>query len=349
MTFQEHIKSACLGKDGADTWIKAGIEFLGEEKVCPFCGQNIQNQNLLKSFSEYLSEDYQAFKKELKKDIQEINLNWNVFTLAKRLVVLQKRIDEAKEIIGKDVVTLKEEIEKICRGSLTRRNLQLEKLRTETELVLNSKVGLCNVSVDLDVELIKKINSFYSKKIIEVKAVVDDLNAIVEKVQKEIKENTDGEKEDELKEKLSCVENKLTRLFEDDICKDWMKQFEKINRMNAELKEKSDGLENDQKEYLDLYFEKIDQIFRRYGGRKIKIARSDFSNRGFKKIIGISISFNETHLSQSGHVEFVFSESDKRALALAIFMAKLDCMEASERMKTIVVWMTRFQVSTIIG
>lgn len=340
VTFQEHIKTACLGKEGADTWIKAGIEFLGEEKVCPFCGQNIQNQNLLKSFSEYLSEDYQSFKKELKIDIQKINLNWNVLMLAKRLVVLQKRIDEAKELIGKDVVALKEKIEKIYLDvdeQEEKFTKELEKLRKETELVLNSKVGLCNVSVDLDVEPIKKINSFYSKKIIEVKAVVDDLNAIVEKVQKEIKENTDGEKEDDLKRELSHIEDVFTRLFEDDACKEWMKQFEQVNKMSAELKEKSDGLENDQKEYLDLYFDKIDQIFRRYGGRKFKITRSDFSNRGFKKIIGISISFNEMQLSQNGLVESVFSESDKRALALAIFMAKLDCMEESERMKTIVV------------
>lgn len=340
VTFQEHIKTACSGKKGADIWLKNGIEFLGEENICPFCGQDIKNQNLLKSFAEYLSEDYQEFKKTIKKEISETDLNWNVLVLAKHLVALQKRIDEAEKIMGKEVGPLKEEIEKIHLEVLEQEEVftkELDALRKKTELVLNSKIGLCNVSVDLDTTLIEKINLFYREKLIEIEKVVVNLNTIVEKVQEETRKNSTGEKNDEISERLRSIECKLTRLLEDDVCKEWMKQFERISRMSTELKEKSDDLENDQKEYLNRYFDKIDQIFKRYGGRKFKIERSDFSNRGYKKIIGISISFNETKITQIGLTESVFSESDKRALALAVFMAKLECMDDNERKNTILV------------
>lgn len=340
VTFQEHINTACLGKQEADVWLKAGIEFLGEKNICPFCGQDIQNQNLLKSFSEYLNEDYQEFKNTLKKEINEVTIDWNVLVLAKHLIALQKKIDNAEKIMGPEVASLKEEIENIYIEVSEQEEefiKELEVLRKKTDLVINSKMGLGNVSVELDTTLIEIINTFYCKKLTEVKKIVDNLNTIVEKVQKETRKNSTGEKDDEIRRQLCLVEDKLTRLLEDDSCKEWMEKFEQIKSLNTELKEKSESLENEQKEYLNLYFDKINQIFKRYGGRKFKIERSDFSNRGYKKIIGISVSYNETNITQIGHTESVFSESDKRALALAVFMAKLECIDDSECMNKIIV------------
>lgn len=340
VTFEKHIKEACHGLKGAQEWIGQGIHFMADDNVCPFCGQEIADKSLVNAFSECLCEEYQIFRKNLQQRINSVSIDWNVFTLSKDVVDLQKMIKKAEEIFGESVSVWDEELEKIYQEIvLMEKEVQTEfnNFRDKVKSLLKSKSVLCNVKVELDVDIIEKIKKNYDKKIEDISKIVNNINEVIFQVKNDINSSSYEEENDKYMNQLRVVEEKITRLKENDDCEQWKLQFNLIEEKNCKVKEKSKALEENQKEYLDNYFNVIDTIFKRYGGHKFKIERGDFNNKGYKKIFGVNISFNNVLISESGMTGTVFSESDKRALALAVFMAKLECIPRDEKEKIILV------------
>ena len=187
------------------------------------------------------------------------------------------------------------------------------------------------VNIEIDISLFDKIKDYYDEKLSSIYVVVEKINNNLSKMKEELKNTSILDKNNDLNNILKDIQNKLTRLREDDECKAWLNKIEVIENKNKLIKDKSEQLEHDQKGYLDTYFNSIDSLFKQYGGHKFKIERGDFSNKGYKKIFGINISFNEVMISDTGLTSSIFSESDKRALALAVFMSKLKCMTEDEK------------------
>lgn len=340
VAFEKHIREVCHGKKGAQEWISQGIYFMGDDSVCPFCGQEIVDKSLVNAFSEYLCNDYQVFKKNLSQRINQVSLDWDIFTLSKDVVDLQKTIKKAEVLFGEAINAWDADLENLYQEILTNEQSFLDEfniLRETANTALKSKIALCNVDVELSADILEKIKKCYDEKIDEISGIVSKVNEAVLLVKTEINSNSYEDKNAEFISQLQDINRKIVRLNEDNDCIDWKAQYDLIEEKSWQVKEKSDELESDQSEYLDTYFETIDAIFKRYGGHKFKIERGDFSNKGYKKIFGVNISFDNVLINENGMTSTVFSESDKRALALAVFMAKLECMPQEEREKVILV------------
>lgn len=340
VTFEKHIREVCHGLNGAQEWISQGIRFMGDDSMCPFCGQEMGDKSLINAFSEYLCDDYQVFKKKLSQRIKQVSFDWDVFTLSKDVVNLQKTVKKAEELFGETVAVWNEDLEKLYQEILLKEEsfwVEFNCFREKVNSALKSKIVLCNVNVDLETDILQKIQEFYEKKINDIGEIVNKINDAIMLVKADINSNSYEDKNTEYISQLQDVKQKMTRLNEDNDCIKWKVQYDSIEEKNRKVKAKSHELESDQSEYLDTYFEAIDTIFKRFGGHKFKIKRGDFSNKGYKKIFGVNISFNNVLISENGMTGTVFSESDKRALALAVFMAKLECMPQGEREKIILV------------
>lgn len=341
LAFEKHIKDVCHGMDGAQEWISQGINFMGSDSVCPFCGQEIVDKSLVNAFSEYFCYDYQLFKKNLSQRINQVSLDWDIFTLSKDVVALQKLIKKAKELFGETVTVWDEDLENIYLDILSNEQIfssEFNNFMEKVNLLLKRKMVYCNVDVKLDSDILKRIKEYYDEKINQIYKVVDKINDVILLVKSEIDSNFYVDKNAEYISQLKDVEQKITRLKENNDCINWKIQYDLIEKKSHQVKIKSDELEREQCEYLDTYFESIDTIFKRFGGHKFKIERGGFSNKGYKKIFGVNISFNNVLISENGMTGSVFSESDKRALALAVFMAKLECMDKEEKKKLILVF-----------
>ena len=340
VTFEKHIKEVCHGKIGAQEWINKGIYFMGDDSVCPFCGQEIGDKSLVNAFSEYLCDDYQIFKKNLSQRISQVSLDWDIFTLPKDIVDLQKTIKNAEVLFGEAITVWDVDLENLYQEILLSEQSffdEFSSLREKTNTALKSKIALCNVDVKLNADILEKIKKCYDEKIEKISGIVSKINDAIMLVKTDINSNSYEDKNTEYISQLEGIKQKIVRLSEDGDCIKWKAQYDLIEEKSRQVKAKSDELESDQSEYLDTYFESIDTIFKRYGGRKFKIERGDFSNKGYKKIFGVNISFNNVLISENGMTGTVFSESDKRALALAVFMAKLECMPQEEKEKVILV------------
>ncbi len=340
VVFEKHIREVCHGMKGAQEWINQGIHFMGDGDICPFCGQEISDKSLINAFAEYLCDDYRMFKNNLRKRIDQVSLDWDIFTLSKDVVSLQKTIKKAEELFGETITAWDEDLEKLYQDILLKEQSffsEFSGFREKVNSLLKSKMVLCNVNVELKDDILNKIKEYYNEKIFEIDEIVNKLNEAIMLVKTDINSNSYEGKNTEYISQLQEINQKIMRLNENSNCINWKAQYDLIEEKSRQIKAKSDELESDQSEYLDTYFDAIDTIFKRYGGHKFKIKRGDFSNKGYKKIFGVNISFNNVLISENGMTSTVFSESDKRALALAVFMAKLECMPQEERKNVILV------------
>jgi wobble nucleotide-excising tRNase len=214
---------------------------------------------------------------------------------------------------------------------------QIEEYKKIVDAGITTKFELCNVCIKLEVDTIQNITTQYKSIWSDLQQIIKEINTKIVFVQNEVKDGMLNSKDENLKTQLNDMDAKLKRLDEENECIAWKNAFEQFERKANLIKEKSDELEENQKIYLDQYFEVIDKIFKRYGARKFKIERGASNNKGFKKVFGINILFNDILITKDGKIRSVFSESDKRALALAIFMAKIECMPVSEKKDLILV------------
>ena len=340
VTFEKHIRNVCHGIKGVQEWISQGIHLMDGDTICPFCGQEIEDKSLINAFSEYMSEEYQLFKKNLKQKILAVNINWDVLSVANDVMEIKKQIQNAEKIFGEGVSVWNNDIDKLYQEMILKEKkycTEVNEFREKVNLALKNKVVLCNVEIALDTSILEDIKRYYDEKLESICEIVNRINEVIYGIQADIDSSSFENKNAELLKKLQVYELKIERLNESNDCEKWKNQYALVEDKNRQVKEMSEMLELDQKEYLDIYFNTIDEIFRRFGAHKFKIERGDFSNKGYKKIFGVKISFKNVILSETGMTERIFSESDKRALALAVFMAKLECMPEDEKKNIILV------------
>lgn len=295
---------------------------------------------LIKAYNEYLSEDYLNFQKELLDKISNVNILgdiWEIFTLSKNVWLVIAQIEKIRdicvsEVFDKYVIQLNElhitisELETKLRNKLT-------DFRLKAQNMLVSKRALISVSIDLELDELFEIKRIYDEAFKKVNDVISLVNEFIDKIK--LNSNIENFETDNT-EKIREIDNKIQRITEEDYCKNWENQYNLVSEKADEKKVKSDDMQENQKNYLANLFDKIDGYFRLYGGTKFKIENGEISNRGNKKTIGITIKFKNQLITEN--TDRIFSESDKRALALAVFMAKLDCIDTEEKKKTIVVF-----------
>ena len=174
VAFEKHIREVCHGKKGAQEWISQGIYFMGDDSVCPFCGQEIVDKSLVNAFSEYLCNDYQVFKKNLSQRINQVSLDWDIFTLSKDVVDLQKTIKKAEVLFGEAINAWDADLENLYQEILTNEQSFLDEfniLRETANTALKSKIALCNVDVELSADILEKW--YFDTVTLPVKDILD--------------------------------------------------------------------------------------------------------------------------------------------------------------------------------
>jgi len=95
------------------------------------------------------------------------------------------------------------------------------------------------------------------------------------------------------------------------------------------------ALENAQNAFLDTYFVEINTLFRRIGSSDFEISKS-INRSGTRTVYDLEVTFKGCPIDRN-KLHCLFSESDRRALALCIFLAKIHQLAPEDRAKAILV------------
>ena len=304
----------------SETWIKEGIKYSSNN--CPFCGAELKDSKRVQVFSDYFSEQVLAFIDKVEVIQGQVARNFRVASFSKMLmnIIEQKRkmcqyiackeFDEFDELI-ESIQNVTEEIEKLV-------------FETKDELEKNISLKLQSfTSVDFSFFKADELE----KQTLTLKPTITSLITCIGKINdKFLAYQRDLTKESILSRIKSLeIEYKkaniilLRGMYDDEIKK--IKQAEEhIKELKKNIRATRCEIDEQESDFLNKYFESIQAIFKQLGGEYFSLVR-ETNERGKKKVYGIKIYYKNIIVDEN---RFCLSESDRRALALSIFLAKIE-------------------------
>jgi wobble nucleotide-excising tRNase len=330
--------------DSFKGWVAEGLNHLDEN--CPFCGQELDEQAVLltdsykaafdEAFTKYIKETKETATGLLTNNLADINLDLAIQMHQQNIKALgtytEKNVIELllplSDQLAQDFVKMNDSVTSVVTKNTTAkanlRKILQEKLATPYQTF--NAFNFC--------ELERALNSFIESKQ-QYKNTIDPINNIL----KEFKETVDADtlsKNKQLEnDSQKALEKKKLRLTLNEKCIAYQALKNKVDADVVSYETNKQALEDSQELFLDEYFVQINSLFSNLGSRNFDISRS--VNRGGKKIVyDLQVTFNKQEIPRN-KLNNIFSESDRRALALCIFLAKVMKLDEDDMKKAILV------------
>jgi len=315
----ENIKKETHGI--TDQWLKEGIK-LSKDK-CPLCGATIQNNERIKIFSEYFSELIISFLDKIEKCQRNIITTFKGADISSSLIKCTQQKNLIVPYYNSDA-SLLDSLNILIDQAAYKANVIGEKIENaKDELEKNLSMKLASVNrTDFN---FNESNILFTN-LDEIDSLISTLNHQINNVnQTFIKyQETLSSKyliEQISKNKSEYNRNNLTFLrgqYNDEI--DALIQVEEhIKELKVKIKKTRLEIDSQQEEFLNKYFVAIQHIYSKLGGENYRIER-ELTPRGKKKVYGVKIYFMNKLIDET---RFCMSESDRRALALSVFLSKI--------------------------
>lgn len=334
------------GSGSFDVWVAKGISHLKDD--CPFCGQELklEAQSLIESYQTAFDDNFQNFVAQTKSKAASL----------KRKALVSANIEDIQERHNRNLAFLDTYIEDDIRNKLDKHYYvsQLISCFQSMELALsdlhnanNSVAKIIEDSLNYKQEV--PYNALAPIDFTDLKdrlSAFDDSVAQYNNVQEQInvelnlfKESQDIAALQVLKnseqdnEKLLLSERK--RLYLNNDCIDFSSLCSDLEQAKSDYKDRQEVLIADQEDFLNNYFDEINTLFSNIGSGNFNISRNT-NNIGARTVYELKVSFKGVSISKD-KFHCLFSESDRRALALCVFFAKINKLPDEEREKAILV------------
>lgn len=339
---RDHIKKHLSNSNEAENWIKKGLFYASTEN-CPFCGQSLEKaQDLIQTYQSFFNKEYIDFLTSVEGNIdgyvRSISINLDsekaineallslkdysekieaeeFKTAISSINELKTKVLPVEESIRKTVLSMKEDFEVCAKNKKQKPYCKIEVINTNTLFEMIKQYEENTEAINNKIDLLLVHIATYKDKYKNNKAITEI---------------------ETLDNKIKAYEKKKDRLEHNDDCVEYLKISKTISELSLEVDKLSKEINENQSAFLDKYFTAIDGLFRELGSNKYKIEKGKPSDRGDKKVYGISIKFNNEQIPLKD-LPFTFSDSDRRALALSIFWAKIKTLNDDEMGKQIIV------------
>ena len=305
----------------SDQWYKDGIKSI--KTKCPLCGNIITDNERIKILSEYFSEIIITFLDKVEKCQNEIIRNFKERSIASNII----KFTQQKDLIipyfngNSDLLSALNESFKQLTKIANDISSFVEKSKEELESNLLIKLSSVN-KVDFD----------FSKSAI-LFTYLDEMDSILSIMNKQINEFNQNFKEyqeklsnEYLLSEISKHKSEFSRYNLIVLRGQYNEEIDSLIQTEGHIKELKDKIkvtktkfDSQQEDFLNKYFADIQQIYSKLGSENYRIER-ETTSRGKKKVYGVKIYFRDKLIDET---RFCMSESDRRALALSVFLAKI--------------------------
>ena len=336
----EHLKE----QNGFKGWVSKGLTHLDDN--CPFCGQGLEGDSLelIDSYKVAFNEAFANFIRETKAsatqlltkqlisiDQQAINQlheenkrTLEIYTeqaVTEQIVELIPLVDDMYEVVKSCIEILNEKHGELKPQVLERLNVKIETAYNPVDPIVFSSLQSAIDSFNNAKESYKVVIDSINEKLIEFKDSLDFAVLTTSKTS----ENTNQK----------ALEKKMLRHTLEGKCATYRYLDTQIEQELESYDNNKTALEASQEAFLDNYFDEINLLFQSLGSRNFNISRKQ-NNGGRKIVYDLEVSFNGTKIPRL-KMNCLFSESDRRALALCIYLAKISKLSAESKAKAILV------------
>ena len=335
--FNNHKKICSIENIDFDAWISKGIQ-MQQTTICPYCGQSITDNQLVEAYITLFCTEFIDYSKNVD---QLYNIKYpdsGLSQLIKLLLDNSSKVDKlAPKIYAENFEEILDSYRKLA-----------EVLKNDVEIV--EKI-IPNITNSFDEKIKQKLHDKYSSiNAVDLKTVADAIkkleedillyNTLLEKfklISKAYLDSLSIASIDNRIKELQLEFNRLTAIVKRNKYNDLIEEYNQHYQASITLNKKSKTLKKDfddaQSKFLETFFDDIDTYYKRLGSKNYRIEKAT-NAQGTKKVYTVKLFFRNKEI-ESEKIQFVLSDSDKRALALSIFLAKLK--HSTQIEKTIIV------------
>lgn len=329
---QNHIRDHLQGIDDAEKWIRQGVSFSDDEN-CPYCGAENQywDQQLVAAYASMFNQAFADFDASIAIQIEELTsevvavnsfnprsqMNTNLQSARVAVQYLPdlkgpvSNLDQLAVTIDGLVETCKSSAS-IVRGALL------------TAFVEKSKAPYKSIQRDFDFENFKHARAELNKQVKIFNESSNDIISRLKNLSLELGRMSHGEVERAVTSCNSRIDSALTvisRISESTECDEYLRYKELLADLELDIEIDIKKFEKDQSQYIKDYFTEVNRLFKILGSRHFEIY-AESSGRGDKRVYTLRAKFKGT-LVPTEILSKVLSESDRRSLALAIFVVRI--------------------------
>lgn len=312
---KQHINSH--NKPNLERWISDGYSY-GDEERCPYCNQSLDGIDLIQAYRSYFNQDYNQLKAAvagLSHQISTCTSEGIIERLQASFATASATIDGWQEHVE---IPPPEFNSEGARDALTEIRTQLDALRNTKDAKLLESVG----SEEEKAELIEKW-----QRLIDI---VTSCNEGIDRAANLIttyKAGLAAVNQDDLRQSIANLELANTRYRQDvvDLFSQLDSAISQENGAKSEKQNKKDALNAIMQTTLENYKDRINALLGVFGAQ-FSIPNIDFNYRG-----GLRSNYNlhmrGTNIELAGGApdfKTSLSESDKRTLAFAFFVASIE-------------------------
>jgi wobble nucleotide-excising tRNase len=344
-TLIEHIKTNFNGNQSAENWIRQGLDQNNSE-TCQFCGQTLSPEAL--ALLEVYRQSFDTAYDEHDKQIQQaLEISQATF-IKDRVSPLRIAIESNKAAVMSYPEILEDNQEiKALEAQVNSLTVQLENSFPQWEqLIIDSKNELDYAIKKKLASPHKAVDTLQFDTLLQVKTkieeIIDSYNGEIAKINSVFRTFKVSVIDDTIANRLSAIgregkieAQKLKRIELSEQCKNY-KDFDRtVNKLKEEIPKLEEELEAEQSQFLDKFFDRLNNFFKLFGSHDFQLEKG-LDTKGYKPIYYLKVKFNGYDISEK-NLERVFSESDRRSLALSVFWAGVDGLSDEEKRNCIVV------------
>lgn len=328
-----HIEATFQQSKGAENWIREGVQQNNGE-LCQFCGQQLTDDahKLLELYRQAFDDAFNKHDIHVK---QQLN---GALSQAERLPVNDIRIALARNSAAfssfpelqtnqtySSAVTKVIESAEMIEASLLAISNELPDALDRLRVISSKKedtphTPLAPVNEPSVISLEKQIKNYVS----EYNTWIGICNAEIETFKKGTNTAELTQRLEEIKRngKTERFNNQRIKLASQ--CDEYIALNTQLTELEKDIETLEKKLKTEQSDYLKIFFDSLDGWFKRFGSRDFTLERGE-SWQGHTPIYFLKVKYREQPVDESA-LSLVFSESDRRALALALFWTQLQSL-----------------------
>lgn len=340
---QQHIENNFETTENATQWIKEGIDtHKHDSDNCSFCGQSLENAaDLLSVYNSYFNQAYREYITAIEIAISEFRARWGTlnFNSINAVITKQALLEQYAQQINTDrfsslVARINELINSINEPDL---NSLVGQFSQHLNQTLNNKERRPHEeihSIDFS-SLLESYNS-YLENLSLISETIESIREEIRVFKEPYRDLTQiRARISEIQSEIVSKKRTIARVEQNDNCISYQSEQQEITVIEARIAINEQALSTNQKQYLDRFYSRLDFHFKQFGSEHFTLERGT-GNRGHQPVYYLKVKFKGVYINDS-NIAKVFSESDKRALALSLFWARLDFLTADEKQRAIIV------------
>jgi wobble nucleotide-excising tRNase len=340
----EHIAKNFIEEEGAEDWIKRGLQ-LNNGESCQFCGQSLQDEakHLFQLYRQCFDASYLQHEESIRSTL-EVGLE-NVRSHVASPIKLNIMTNQITCLGYSEL--LDEETYARAYAHLTALSDQLNNALDEWEsecnrlaLQIEERIGLKmraphQPQQELDGELAETKNRHIQELSREYNSVVDQLCLRQQSLKESSSPSTIEEQLRACAALGASINLSLQRIEKNEVVQRMNTLDREIFALGTEINELEENLQSQQSEYLRRYFTSLNRWYHEFGSRDFSL-ELERNSAGHTPVYYLKVLFKGQHISEN-NLARIFSESDRRALALAVFWAHIESQDQSEKQALIVI------------